>query len=69
MAEPPSVGYGESKIIIDFLEEENLAFFGCGVDAVEDGCRRSRVVVVESYPRSEAKLLSSPRALLGSSRC
>jgi hypothetical protein len=31
MAELPSVGYGESKIIIDFLEEENLAFIGCGV--------------------------------------
>jgi hypothetical protein len=31
MAEPPSVGCGKSKIIIDFLEEENLAFIGCGV--------------------------------------
>jgi hypothetical protein len=31
MAEPPSVGCGKSKIIIDFLEEENLAFIGCTV--------------------------------------
>jgi hypothetical protein len=33
MAEPPSVGCRKSKIIIDFLEAENLAFIGCGVVA------------------------------------
>jgi hypothetical protein len=54
-----------------FLEEENLAFIVCGVDAARSRSRRrcNRVAVVESQPRSEAKLLSSPRALLGSSRC
>jgi hypothetical protein len=66
------------------LEEENLAFIGCGVEAavVDDDvvvevdaadrsrrCRGRRVIVVESQPRSEVKLLSSPRALLGSSCC
>jgi hypothetical protein len=34
MAEPPSVGYGEKVNENRLLEEENLAFIGCGVVGV-----------------------------------
>jgi hypothetical protein len=35
MAEPPSVGFGEKVNKNQLLEDENLAFVGCGVDVVE----------------------------------